>query len=76
MIRYMRRTGKYWWLTILSTGATVVGSALMAAWRYPGSMELEFWVDIMPWGFGASVNRIPPVFDIILILSRVLGQVS
>ncbi|KAF8305810.1 vacuolar amino acid permease [Cantharellus anzutake] len=51
---YMRRTGKYWWLIVYSTAAAVVSSLLIAIWRYPGTPEIEFWVDIIPSGFGMS----------------------
>jgi len=49
----MRRTGKYWWLTVSSAGMALLSSVLFASWN-SASWDIHLWLDIVPGGLGGS----------------------
>ena len=67
----MRRTGRYWWLTVLSSLGTVVASLLITLWN-PSTWWADLWLDIVPQGLGmASVITTTLIVSIRKTLSRV-----
>ncbi len=48
----MRRTGKYWWLTIGSTALSLFASIRIAMWDQSNTSEFELWFAITPNGLG------------------------
>jgi len=49
----MRRTGKFYYLTLFGAALPVVGNLLLASWA-PSTHPIRFWVDMTLSGFGTS----------------------
>jgi len=48
----MRRTGKYWFLTLASTGLSLTGALLISLWSRKGTSNFELWFDVTFNGLG------------------------
>ena len=68
--RIMRRTGKLYNLTLISSVLTVVASILLVFWNDKSSW-IHLWLDIVPQGFGMA-----SVITTTLIVSRAASRQS
>jgi len=48
----MRRTGKYWLLTIVAAGSSLLGAILISFWDQEKTSDIELWLDITFNGLG------------------------
>jgi len=71
----MRKTGKYWNLTIACTASTMVASILVANWS-DSSHPLHLWLDIVPSGFGISAVITSTLIALISSVDRELIAVA
>ncbi|KIM27604.1 hypothetical protein M408DRAFT_167506 [Serendipita vermifera MAFF 305830] len=66
----MRRTGKYWALTIVGGAISLLGSVLMASWDRKRTSNGEFWFDIMFSGLGFASTLTSTLIAIIACVAR------
>jgi len=71
----MRKTGKYWNLTVACITSTLVASILVANWS-DSSHRLHLWLDIVPSGFGIAAVITTTLIGLISSVDRELVAVA
>ena len=69
LTRLMRRTGKLYTLTLVSSAMTILASVLAIFWN-ENSSAFHLWVDLIPHGFGMAS------FITSTLIVRVIGSLS
>ncbi|KAH7100557.1 vacuolar amino acid permease [Auriculariales sp. MPI-PUGE-AT-0066] len=72
---HMRRTGKYWNLSVVSASLTLAASILLACWSKE-THPIHLWLDIVPSGLGASALITSTLIALISSVDRSLIAVA